>query len=78
MEQLADGVNKTLVVVIAHALDIPVMITYPGIQPLHELAMFISIVYGPGKRYNDIWGGKWKTLRIKSDIADSRNNILQI
>lgn len=49
LQQLPDGVNEALVVVVTHALNVSVMIPDPGVQSFHEFSMFISIIYGPVK-----------------------------
>lgn len=49
-EELCDSVDKPLVVKIAHLLNLTVMISYPGIQLLHEahVGIWLVIVNGSG------------------------------
>lgn len=48
-EELCDGIHKTLVVEIAHLLNLAIMVPYPGIQLFHEALVGIGlvIVYRP-------------------------------
>lgn len=51
-KQLCDGVHKALEVMVAHLLDLAVVIANPPLQLLHEEPMLLSIVHrsmGKGK-----------------------------
>lgn len=43
-EELCNGIYKALVVEIAHLLNLTVMVSYPGIQLLHEALVGIGLV----------------------------------
>lgn len=46
-QQLRDGVHEPLEVMVAHLLDLSVMVPDPSIQLLHEQAMLLTIVHRP-------------------------------
>lgn len=46
-QQLCDGVHEPLEVMVAHLLDLSVMVPDPSIQLLHEQAMLLTIVHRP-------------------------------
>ncbi len=49
-EQLGDGVDEPLEVMVTHLLDLSVMVPDPCIQLLHEEAMFLPVVHRPGDK----------------------------
>lgn len=48
-EQLCDGVNEPLEVMVTHLLDLSVVVPDAHIQLLHEETMFLTVVHRPGE-----------------------------
>lgn len=51
-EQLCDGVDEPLEVMVTHLLDLSVVVPDPSVQLLHEEAMFLTVVHRPGEGKN--------------------------
>lgn len=49
-EQLRDGVDEPLEVMVTHLLDLSVVVSDPRVQLLHEEAMFLTVVHRPGRK----------------------------
>lgn len=58
-EQLCDGVDKPLKVMVAQLLYLPIMVPDASIQLFHEEAMFLTIVHRPEG------GKKWESTAFK-------------
>lgn len=67
-EQLCDGVDKPLEVMVTHLLNFSVMVADSYVQLLHEQAMFLTIVHRPAEVEREDNGYIAKILNITTKL----------
>lgn len=68
-EQLRDGVHEALEVMVAHLLDLAVVVTDPHVQLLHEGAMLVTVIHRPARGEKTAALKKWYYIYIYSFLC---------